>query len=59
MSKRTLSPEVREFFAEIGRKNGKELFRKHGSEYFRRIAGMRKRHGRQKLDTNKDVKTTV
>lgn len=49
MSKKTLSPEIREFFAEIGRKNGKALYAKHGSEYFKRIAGMRKTHGKQKL----------
>lgn len=48
MSKKTLSPEVKAFFAEIGRKNGKALYAKHGPEYFKRIAAMRKTHGRQK-----------
>lgn len=47
-NKLDLNPEVRAFFAEIGRKNGKALYAKHGPEYFRRIAAMRKTHGRQK-----------
>ena len=48
MSKRNISPEVRAFFAEIGRQNGKKLFKERGSEYFRNLAAKRKTHGRQK-----------
>lgn len=47
-TKKDIPPQVREFFAEIGRKNGTKLFQERGSEYFRKIAGMRKTHGRQK-----------
>lgn len=46
--KRPVPPEVSEFFAEIGRKNGKALFEKRGSEYFKQLAARRKIHGRQK-----------
>lgn len=48
MSKKNISPEVKKFFEEIGRKNGKALYAKHGPEYFKRISAMRKIHGRQK-----------
>lgn len=41
-----INPEVRKFFAEIGRKNGKKLFAERGSQYFKDIAGKRKRFGR-------------
>jgi hypothetical protein len=44
-------PAVSEYFAEIGRRNGKELLRKHGPDYFKRISAMRKTHGRQKKST--------
>jgi hypothetical protein len=47
MSKKELSPEVRKFFQENGRKRGNALKEKHGSEYFRKISAMRKTHGRQ------------
>lgn len=48
--KRNISPEVREYFRQIGRKRGLALKEKYGSEYFRRIASMRKTHGRQKKE---------
>ena len=46
MSKMKLTPEVREFFAEIGRRNGEKLMQERGSEYFSKISKMRKRYGR-------------
>lgn len=49
-TKRNISPEVRAYFQEIGRKRGNALKEKHGSAYFSRIAKMRKTYGRQKKD---------
>lgn len=49
--KKPIPNEVRTFFAEIGRKNGKKLFEERGSEYFSKIAGMRKLHGRQRKES--------
>lgn len=46
-TKSSLDPAVRAFFAEIGRKNGKQLFAKYGSDYFRKIASKRKSFGRK------------
>ncbi len=48
MGKKNLPPAVQEWYAEIGRKNGKKLMEERGPEYFSRIASMRKKHGRQK-----------
>lgn len=47
-----ITNEVRDFFREIGRKNGKALYEKHGPEYFKKISAMRKTHGRQKLPSS-------
>lgn len=47
MAKRNLSPEVREYFQEIGRKRGNQLKEKYGSDYFRQIAAKRKTFGRK------------
>jgi hypothetical protein len=46
-AKREISPEVREYFRQIGRKRGNALKEKYGSDYFKKIAAMRKTHGRQ------------
>lgn len=56
-TKLDLSPEVRSFFAEIGRKNGKKLYKERGSEYFKKIAAMRKTHGRQKAKPEDETVT--
>lgn len=52
MNKRRLTPEVREYFREIGRERGNSLKEKHGSAYFSKIAGMRKRFGRKPMEKN-------
>lgn len=46
MGKMKLTPEVRAYFAEIGRRNGLKLREKYGSDYFKKISRMRKRFGR-------------
>lgn len=43
-----MTPELREYYRELGKKRGKKLFEERGPEYFRKIAAMRKTHGRQK-----------
>lgn len=43
-----MSPEMKEYFRELGRIRGNKLKEERGSEYFRKIAAMRKTHGRQK-----------
>jgi len=48
---KNISPEVRKYFQEIGRKRGLALKEKYGSDYFKKIAAMRKTHGRQKKVT--------
>lgn len=52
MSKRNLSPEVREYFQKIGRERGLALKEKYGSDYFRNIAAKRKTFGRRPLEKN-------
>lgn len=47
MSKKDLSPEVREYFRKIGKERGLALKEKYGSDYFRRIAAKRKTFGRK------------
>lgn len=47
MSKREITPEVREYFREIGRKRGNALKEKYGSDYFKQIAAKRKSFGRK------------
>jgi hypothetical protein len=48
MDKKPLDPAVKDFFAEIGHRNGTKLFNERGSQYFKDIAAKRKKHGRQK-----------
>lgn len=48
MAKKDLSPEVREFFRENGRKRGLALKAKYGNDYFKKIAAKRKTFGAQK-----------
>jgi hypothetical protein len=52
--KKELPDEVREFFADIGRRNGKKLYEQHGPEYFSKIASMRKNPGRKKKEVSGD-----
>lgn len=47
MTKREITPEVREYFREIGRKRGNALKAKYGSDYFKQIAAKRKSFGRK------------
>lgn len=47
MAKREITPEVREYFREIGRKRGNALKEKFGSDYFKQIAAKRKSFGRK------------
>ena len=47
MTKKELSPEVREYFREMGRKRGNALKEKYGSDYFRDLASKRKSFGRK------------
>lgn len=47
MTKKTITPEVREYFREIGRKRGNALKEKYGSDYFKQIAAKRKSFGRK------------
>ena len=44
-----MSPEVRKFFQDNGRKRGNALKEKFGSDYFRAMAAKRKTHGKQIL----------
>lgn len=43
-----MSPEMREYFRELGRRRGNALKEKYGSDYFRQIAAKRKTFGAQK-----------
>lgn len=45
--KKPITPEVREYFREIGRKRGNALKAKYGSDYFKKIAAKRKTFGRK------------
>lgn len=47
MAKKQITPEVREYFREIGRKRGLALKEKYGSDYFKQIAAKRKSFGRK------------
>lgn len=47
MAKKQITPEVREYFREIGRKRGNALKAKFGSDYFKQIAAKRKSFGRK------------
>lgn len=47
MAKKQITPEVREYFREIGRKRGNALKAKYGSDYFKQIAAKRKSFGRK------------
>lgn len=55
MAKRELTPEVREYFREIGRKRGNALKAKYGSDYFKQIAAKRKSFGRKPAAINSVV----
>lgn len=55
MSKKTLTPEMREYFREIGRVRGNALKEKYGSDYFRQIAAKRKTFGRKPMEKNSVV----
>ena len=46
--KMPMSPEMREYFRELGRRRGNALKEKYGSDYFRKIAAKRKTFGAQK-----------
>lgn len=41
--KKELPKEVKQFFADMGRKGGKKLFEERGSQYFKDLAAKRKR----------------
>lgn len=47
--KKQITPEVREYFREIGRKRGNALKEKYGSDYFKQIAAKRKSFGRKPI----------
>jgi len=47
--KKPITPEVREYFREIGRKRGNALKAKFGSDYFKEIAAKRKTFGRKPM----------
>lgn len=47
MTKKPVSPEVRAYFQELGKKRGEQLKAKYGADYFKRISAMRKTHGNQ------------
>lgn len=47
MTKRQITPQIREYFQEIGRKRGNALKAKYGSDYFKNMASKRKTFGRK------------
>lgn len=46
-NKKPITPEVREYLREIGRKRGNALKEKYGSDYFKNMAAKRKSFGRK------------
>lgn len=52
MTKKPLTPEVREYFREIGRKRGNALKEKYGNDYFKNMAAKRKTFGRRPVEKN-------
>lgn len=43
-----ISPELSEYFSNLGKKGGQKLFQERGREYYQKIAAMRKKPGRKK-----------
>jgi len=56
---KSLAPEVREYFRELGKKRGEALKARYGSDYFKKISAMRKTFGSKpgRLNTVKELST--
>ena len=58
MNKKPITPEVREYLREIGRKRGNALKDKYGSDYFKNMAAQRKSFGRKPQPGSNSVLAT-
>lgn len=54
-NKMPLTPEVRAYFAELGRRSAEKIKAKYGNEYYKKLSAMRKNPGRKPKAKKEDI----